>query len=63
MALDPDYVQAVRKLCDEKDLVLIVDEVVSCAVQSFFRFHLTVKNQFLFPLRSEEHTSELQSQR
>ena len=27
MALDPDYVQAVRKLCDEKDLVLIVDEV------------------------------------
>ena len=23
----PDYVQAVRKLCDEKDLVLIVDEV------------------------------------
>ena len=27
MALDPDYVQAVRALCDEKDLVLIVDEV------------------------------------
>ena len=27
LALDPDYVQAVRKLCDEKDLVLIVDEV------------------------------------
>lgn len=27
MALEPDYVQAVRKLCDEKDLVLIVDEV------------------------------------
>ena len=27
MALDPDYVQAVRKLCDEKDLMLIVDEV------------------------------------
>ena len=25
MALDPDYVQAVRALCDEKDLVLIVD--------------------------------------
>ena len=24
MALDPEYVQAVRKLCDEKDLVLIV---------------------------------------
>ena len=27
MALDPEYVQAVRALCDEKDLVLIVDEV------------------------------------
>ena len=27
MALDPEYVQAVRRLCDEKDLVLIVDEV------------------------------------
>ena len=27
MALDPDYVQAVRAFCDEKDLVLIVDEV------------------------------------
>ena len=27
VALDPEYVQAVRKLCDEKDLVLIVDEV------------------------------------
>ena len=27
MALDPEYVQAVRTLCDEKDLVLIVDEV------------------------------------
>ena len=27
MALDPDYVQAVRRLCDEKDLVLIVDEL------------------------------------
>ena len=27
MALDPDYVQAVRQLCDEKDLILIVDEV------------------------------------
>lgn len=27
MALDADYVQAVRKLCNEKDLVLIVDEV------------------------------------
>ena len=27
MALDPEYVQAVRSLCDEKDLVLIVDEV------------------------------------
>ena len=26
-ALDPEYVRAVRKLCDEKDLVLIVDEV------------------------------------
>ena len=25
MALDPEYVQAVRALCDEKDLVLIVD--------------------------------------
>ena len=27
VALDPEYVQAVRALCDEKDLVLIVDEV------------------------------------
>ena len=27
MALDPEYVQAVRSHCDEKDLVLIVDEV------------------------------------
>ena len=27
VALDPEYVQSVRKLCDEKDLVLIVDEV------------------------------------
>ena len=27
MALDPEYVQAVRALCDEKDLILIVDEV------------------------------------
>lgn len=27
VALDPEYVQAVRRLCDEKDLVLIVDEV------------------------------------
>ena len=27
VALDPEYVQAVRKLCDEKDLILIVDEV------------------------------------
>ena len=27
MALDPEYVQVVRALCDEKDLVLIVDEV------------------------------------
>jgi len=27
VALDPDYVQAVRALCDEKDLMLIVDEV------------------------------------
>ena len=27
MALEPEYVQAVRALCDEKDLVLIVDEV------------------------------------
>ena len=27
MALDPEYVQAVCALCDEKDLVLIVDEV------------------------------------
>ena len=27
MALDPDYVHAVRDFCDEKDLVLIVDEV------------------------------------
>lgn len=27
VALEPDYVQAVRALCDEKDLVLIVDEV------------------------------------
>ena len=27
MALDPEYVTAVRQLCDEKDLVLIVDEV------------------------------------
>ena len=27
VALDPEYVQAVRKLCDERDLVLIVDEV------------------------------------
>ena len=27
MALEPDYVQSVRALCDEKDLVLIVDEV------------------------------------
>ena len=27
MALDPEYVQAVRQLCDERDLVLIVDEV------------------------------------
>ncbi len=27
VALDPAYVQAVRKLCDERDLVLIVDEV------------------------------------
>ena len=26
-ALDPEYVQAVRQLCDERDLVLIVDEV------------------------------------
>ena len=27
MALDPEYVRAVRRLCDEKDLILIVDEV------------------------------------
>ena len=27
VALEPEYVQAVRALCDEKDLVLIVDEV------------------------------------
>ena len=27
MALDPEYVRAVRKLCDERDLILIVDEV------------------------------------
>ena len=27
VALEPEYVQAVRRLCDEKDLVLIVDEV------------------------------------
>ena len=27
VALDPEYVQAVRQLCDERDLVLIVDEV------------------------------------
>lgn len=27
MALEPEYVQAVRALCDEKDLMLIVDEV------------------------------------
>ena len=27
VALEPEYVQAVRKLCDDKDLVLIVDEV------------------------------------
>ena len=27
VALSPEYVQAVRALCDEKDLVLIVDEV------------------------------------
>ena len=27
MALDPEYVLAVRALCDEKDLILIVDEV------------------------------------
>ena len=27
VALDPEYVQAVRALCDEKDLILIVDEV------------------------------------
>ena len=27
VALEPEYVQAVRKLCDDRDLVLIVDEV------------------------------------
>lgn len=27
VALDPEYVRAVRQLCDERDLVLIVDEV------------------------------------
>ena len=27
VALEPEYVQAVRKLCDDRDLILIVDEV------------------------------------